>query len=187
VDIEQLDALTTSHGQALLNAIAACPSTDRLKLHEQYRASHDPALVAAACLQIELREKAQHKFTRSERMWLTRSGLEQASGEAVAVHRAARVAASANRVADLCCGIGGDSLALAAAGIDSLLVADRDPLHVKMARLNCAVYQAAGEVEGRVTEVEDVDLAGVDTVFVDPARRGAHGRLTAGLSSPSLE
>ena len=44
---------------------------------------------------------------------LLRVGLEQASDEVVAAHKAGRFS-DCGRVADLCCGIGGDTLALAA-------------------------------------------------------------------------
>jgi len=77
-------------------------------------------------------------------MWLTRDGLEQASAEPIARHRATRYAGTA-RVADLCCGIGGDLIALAGgrnggASPDSVLAVDRDPLHLRMAARNAEVY-----------------------------------------------
>jgi len=70
----------------------------------------------------------------------------------------------------LCCGIGGDLIALAP-GRDMLTV-DRDPLHLQMAALNAAVYGAAS-VRTRCEDVRESDLAGVEAVFIDPARR--HG------------
>jgi len=39
----------------------------------------------------------------------------------------------------------------------------------------------------RLADVRDVDLAGVDAVFVDPARRSAAGRMRTGESEPPLE
>ncbi|OLT16508.1 hypothetical protein BJF78_13855 [Pseudonocardia sp. CNS-139] len=57
-------------------------------------------------------------------MFFTRDGLEQSSAEVVARHTARRYAGAAT-VADLCCGIGGDLLALAAGS--AVVAVDRDP------------------------------------------------------------
>ena len=46
-------------------------------------------------------------------MWFERTGLEQATAEPVARHKARRFAGRTATVIDLCCGIGGDTLALA--------------------------------------------------------------------------
>ena len=54
----------------------------------------------------------------------------------------ARRYAGARQVADLCCGIGGDTGALA---VEHAVVAvDRDPLHAGLARFNAQVRKAAG-------------------------------------------
>ena len=75
-----------------------------------------------------LRLKARSKFDRAMDMFFTRSGLEQASAEdVVARHRSGRYA-GASQVADLCCGIGGDLIALAEGR--RVLAVDRDPLQL---------------------------------------------------------
>ena len=79
----------------------------------------------------ELRLRARAKFDRAGRMFFTRSGLEQASAEVVARHRARRFD-TAGPVADLCCGIGGDLIALAER--HPVLAVDIDPLHLRMAQ-----------------------------------------------------
>ena len=79
-------------------------------------------------------------------------------------------------VADLCCGIGGDAIALARAGIRVLAV-DRDPLTAQAARANADALGLAGLVEVREADVTEVDTASYDAVFVDPARRGGRGRI----------
>jgi len=106
-------------------------------------------------------------------MFFTRAGLEQASAEVVAVHRAARFA-DAIPVADLCCGIGGDMVGLAARG--PVLAVDRDPVHVQLAEHNARAYGVGDRVKASVADVREVDLAGVAAVFVDPARRDERGR-----------
>jgi hypothetical protein len=61
--------------------------------------------------QVELRRRAREKFSLADRMFFTRKGLEQATDEQVAAHKASRF--PQDSIADLCCGIGGDLLALA--------------------------------------------------------------------------
>jgi SAM-dependent methyltransferase len=73
-------------------------------------------------------------------------------------------------VADLCCGIGGDAIAFARAGIRVLAV-DRDPLTAAVARANADALGLADLIEVREADVTEVDTAGYDAVFVDPARR----------------
>ena len=101
-------------------------------------------------------------------MFFTRPGLEQASAEVVARHRQARFA-GAGVLADLCCGIGGDLVALA--GQHQVRAVDRDPLHLRMAVLNAGVYGVAGAVRAVRADVRAADLDGVEAVFIDPARR----------------
>jgi hypothetical protein len=62
--------------------------------------------------QVELRRRARDKFAIADRMFFTRKGLEQATDEQIAAVKAARFPAG-QPLADLCCGIGGDLIALA--------------------------------------------------------------------------
>lgn len=79
-------------------------------------------------------------------------------------------------VADLCCGIGGDAIALARAGI-SVLAVDRDPLTAEVARANAVALGLDGLIEVRRADVTEIDTSPYDAVFVDPARRGGRGRI----------
>jgi SAM-dependent methyltransferase len=117
-------------------------------------------------------------------MFFTRAGLEQASAEPVARHRARRYP-DAGQVADLCCGIGGDLIALAASR--AVLAVDHDRLHLRMARANAEACGVADRVTTALADVRDADLSGVRAVFIDPARRTARGRLRAGDSQPPLD
>jgi phage baseplate assembly protein W len=199
-----LDLLLTPAGAAVLDRLAGTELTAgvELRLAETLRREFPAELVTAALAQYELRQRARAKFTRAESMWLTRDGLEQASSEPIARHRATRYA-GARRVADLCCGIGGDLVALAGVGAYvsadttasnasdttaavELVAVDRDPLHLRMAALNAAAYGFGDAVAGQLGDVRDADLAGVDAVFVDPARRSGGRRLRTGDSEPPL-
>ncbi|HEY9439141.1 MAG TPA: methyltransferase domain-containing protein, partial [Streptomyces sp.] len=112
------------------------------------------------------------------RMFFTPNGVEQATRTSVATYRAQRFAAlgGVRSVADLCCGIGGDAIALARAGIRVLAV-DRDPLTAEVARANASALGLADLIEVRCADVTEVDTSAYDAVFVDPARRGGRGRI----------
>jgi hypothetical protein len=179
-----LDRLLSAEGRALLDGLPAGPlgPDDALAIGTRLRGRHPAELVAAALAQHELRARAAAKFALAPRMWFTREGLEQASAEPLARHRAGRYAGFA-RVADLCCGIGGDLCALAP-GREALAV-DLDPTHARMARENARLH-GAGEVAAACADVRGLRLPGSLGVFVDPARRAGGRRLPAGESRPSL-
>src|SRR5690606_4135508 len=88
----------------------AAAGGDELALQKTLRRRWPDELVRAALLQHALRERARAKFRNADQMWFDRVALEQATSEAVARHKAARFQ---GEVDDLCCGIGGDTLALA--------------------------------------------------------------------------
>jgi SAM-dependent methyltransferase len=181
---DRLDLLLSVEGRQLLAGLPAGPldPADALRLGARLRQRHPAELVAAALAQRELRERAAAKFALAGRMWFTREGLEQASAEPLARHRAARYA-GADRVADLCCGIGGDLCALAPGR--AALAVDLDPLHLRMARENARVH-GAGEVAVACADIRTLRLPRSLAVFVDPARRAGGSRLPAGESRPPL-
>jgi THUMP domain-like len=178
------DRLLSPAGRALLAELPGGPldPAELLRLGTRLRARHPAELVAAALAQRELRARAAGKFSLADRMWFTREGLEQASAEPLARHRAARFA-GLPVVADLCCGIGGDLCALAPGRV--ALAADLDPVHLRMARENARLHGAA-EVAAVHGDVRDLRLPPSLAVFVDPARRGGGRRLPAGESRPPL-
>jgi hypothetical protein len=190
------EALLSPAGTELLARVAAARDHGEAALATAARLRREfPAgLVAAATAQDELRVAGQAKFSRALRMLFTRPGLEQASSETAARHRAARLAAAApgpaNPAADLGCGIGGDLIALAAGR--EVLAVDRDHDHLLMAAHNAGVYDVAEGLSTQQADVREVDLAGRTTVFVDPARRSPRGaaqrrRLRPGDSEPPLD
>lgn len=162
------------------------PSDAALRVGSALRKEFPADLVAMALTQHELRHRASVKFSRSDRMLFTRSGLEQATSEPIARHRAARFH-GADRIADLCTGVGGDLLALAA--VAPVVAVDRDPAHLGLAEHNAAVYGVDGNVEailGDVQRIDPVMLAGVDAIFIDPARRTPDRRLGSNITEPPL-
>ena len=198
-------SLLSAAGRELLERLAGEQvSPERaMQLAESLRGSYPPDLIAAALTQQALRVLARAKFSRADAMLFTRPGLEQASAEIAARHSAARYAGAAV-VADLCCGIGGDLSALAAGR--RVIAVDSDLTSLEFALHNAAVYAAADGGTGTGTlgsgaesrrtagttaavcaDVRDLVLAGVDAVFIDPARRKAGRRLRAGHSEPPLD
>ena len=123
MDLDGISALLTPAGWALLESLPAYDDATAIGLGEQLRrAGHPPELVAAALTQSRLRAKAQAKFGPfADGMLFTPAGLEQATRLPVAARHAQRFAGRIDRVADLGCGIGADSMALA--GLDHEVLA----------------------------------------------------------------
>jgi SAM-dependent methyltransferase len=186
-------ALLTPPGRALLAEIAATGGIgdgDLLATAARLRARHPAGLVAAALTQTRLRTRAAGKFgPDAARMYFTADGLEQATRAGVAAHRARRFheilgnlsdgfshRAPDGQVLDLCCGIGGDLIALARSGCPVAGV-DSDPLTVAVARANLDALGLSGRATVRAGDALRTDPAGQVAVFADPARRTGRGRV----------
>ncbi|MET9787292.1 class I SAM-dependent methyltransferase [Streptomyces canus] len=177
--MNDLAPLLTPEGRALLDEVRGTAPADELAVATRLRRGHPAGLVSAALGQARLRQRAAAKFGAedAERMFFTPNGVEQSTRASVAAYRAERLRAlGVTSVADLCCGIGGDAIALARAGIRVLAV-DRDPLTAAAARANADALGLAGLIDIREADVTEVDTASYDAVFVDPARRGGRGRI----------
>ncbi|WP_030681725.1 THUMP-like domain-containing protein [Streptomyces sp. NRRL B-1347] len=172
-------ALLTAEGAALLDAVRDVEPAEELAVATRLRRDHPADLVSSALAQARLRQRAVAKFGAGDaaRMFFTPNGVEQSTRTSVATYRAERFKElGVRRIADLCCGIGGDAIALARAGIEVLAV-DRDPLTCAVARANATALGLDDLIEVREADVTEVDTAGYDAVFVDPARRGGRGRI----------
>ncbi|HET8604467.1 MAG TPA: class I SAM-dependent methyltransferase [Marmoricola sp.] len=175
MDLDAFRWLLTGAGQQLLARAAGLLDEDPLRAAEVLRRDADAAHAAAALTQAELRRRGATKFGElASRMYFTPDGLEQATRLRVAEHRAARlVAASTATVVDLGCGIGGDLLACARAGITAAGV-DLDPVRVAVAEANLDALGLGGAVA--VADATTVDTTPFDVAYADPARRSARGR-----------
>ncbi|MFD7700521.1 methyltransferase domain-containing protein [Streptomyces caelestis] len=177
--MNDLAPLLTPEGRALLDEVRDTDPAHELAVATRLRREHPADLVSAALGQARLRQRAVAKFGAEDarRMFFTPNGVEQSTRASVAAYRARRFRElGVASVADLCCGIGGDAIALARAGIRVLAV-DRDPLTAAAARANADALGLADMIEVRQADVTEVDTAGHDAVFVDPARRGGRGRV----------
>lgn len=132
-----------------------------------------PELTAAAVHLILARRKAAVKFDHHDHLMADPVGVEQATGLEVARHKARRYQeAGIHRIIDLCCGIGGDAMALSEHA--EMILIDVDPIRVWMARHNSAVIN--GHVPTAVAgDVTTLNLRGMP-FHIDPARRTTDGR-----------
>ncbi|WP_402840671.1 SAM-dependent methyltransferase [Microbacterium sp. GXS0129] len=174
MEMSELRALLTPEGLALLDATGGIvTSDDALRAVSRLRAAgHGPELVSAVVTQARLRTRAAAKFGPfAERMLFTRAGLEQATRMPVAARHAGRFrAAGLTSVADLGCGIGGDSLAFAGADLRVLAV-DADEVTAAIAAYNLAIF--GDDVRVQHARAEETDLGDVEAAWLDPARRTA--------------
>ncbi|MBC9733741.1 THUMP-like domain-containing protein [Nocardioides marmotae] len=175
MDLDAFRWLLTEPGQALLARAGELTGSDPLAAQTALRRDASAEHAAAALTQARLRVRAEAKFgDLAARMYFTADGLEQATRLAVATHRAARLQAYAARtLVDLGCGIGGDLVAAARAGLTCAGV-DLDPVRVAVAEANLAALDLPGAV--MVADATTVDPSPFDVAFADPARRGARGR-----------
>jgi hypothetical protein len=168
-------ALLSPEGQALLAKIGPLDAkADVLKLVSSLRSQgHDAALVAAVLTQAKLRRRAAAKFGPfADRMIFTEPGLEQASRLSVAALHANRFRqAGVNQVADLGCGIGAESMALASLDID-VKAFEIDEVTAAVATYNLAPFENAFVEQADVTSL---DLTKFGGLFFDPARRELGG------------
>lgn len=150
------------------------------------------AEVRLICEQHALRLRARKKFSRADRMFFNRVGLEQATDEHVARYKAGRFPAGA-LAWDLCCGVGGDLLALADRG--PVIGADRHPGMAALAAANLRVAEACDATSrprhaslAVAMDAASADLATCGAWHIDPDRRPQGRRTTrVALHEPGLE
>lgn len=176
--MSELRILLTPEALRAIDELGEIGSTDAaahavLRLRAEGRS---PEFVGAVVGQARLRTKAAAKFGAfAQRMLFTRAGLEQATRLGVAARHAGRMrAAGVTHVSDLGCGIGGDALAFAGAGL-AVTAVDADEVTAALAAYNLAPFGADAEVRHGLAEehAPDGDLA-------DRSRRDL-GRSPAGV------
>lgn len=183
-----LAQLLSDEGQALLAALRDHDPAQELALATRLRRDHPAELVSSALAQARLRQRAVAKFGELDayRMYFTPHGVEQATRASVATHRAARfrditrTGGGPARLTDLCCGVGGDAIALARAGF-AVTAVDRDPATGEIAAHNIRTLAPDAPPPTVVcADVMTYDLLAdpaPDALFIDPARRGGRGRI----------
>jgi hypothetical protein len=154
-----------------------------LRLADRLRKALSAERARLIVQQAELRRRAAEKFVHADRTFFSRVGLEQSTDQWISAYKANRFFESSGaggELADLCCGIGGDLLGMAArvpaTGVE------RDPVTGIFAEANLAVWSS---VHGHPnnSRVETADAAGFDlrsfaAWHIDPDRRPEGRRTT---------
>lgn len=150
-----------------LRALCADPRDD-------LAVSSSPALRAlpvaqrtALLEQRKLRAKAARKRREAASMILTPVGLEQMTHSELAAYKASRWPAGLLTLADLCCGLGGDSLPVPAR--IRVCGVDRSRATLLAYRHNVSLIRPAAAAEADVT----LSPVRAEAACIDPARRGA--------------
>lgn len=164
-------SLISPEGQALLGEVGEIDSkADMVKVVSKLRGKgHSAELVATVLTQVKLRRRAKAKFGEfAETMFFTEEGLEQASRLKVAAIHAGRFRSHGlTRIADLGCGIGAESLAIASLDME-VTAFEIDEVTAALATYNLASFE---NVKVEQADVTTINLDNFDGLFIDPARR----------------
>ena len=154
-------------------------ATATLERITELRKTFTAAQAAVLLDQARLRQKASGKFPNAASTWLVDEALQQASSRAVSRYRAQRFAEYAC-VADLGCGIGADTLALAEV-VPHVLAVELDPIRARLAELNTAAWGLSDRVYVFCADWTQLKwergTSRVEAAFADPARRVAGRRV----------
>jgi len=176
-----------------------------LRIAKKLRKQITPERSALVMEQAQLRIRGKKKFSHPENMFFTRRGLEQSSGKLIAQYKAMRFA-GLKRVADICCGIGGDLIGLGKRGIRKsncnasnnstepidassfrTVGVDSDELTSLFARCNLKASGLDSESHWvEQLDFEKFELSSVDGIHIDPDRRKGDRTVHGNRFSPSL-
>jgi hypothetical protein len=161
--------LISTQGQELLGRLSELWPASVADLTRLCK-SFEPVLVANAATLMEIRGRAKDKFRSADLMLFDRPGYEQSTGTEIAEHLARRFE-GAKRIADLCCGIGGDALALV--GVAPVVAVDTEPVKALMTRYNKKTVLGSDARHGLSAVAADVTrwVPEADAIMWDPARR----------------
>jgi len=172
--LADIEYLSSDPGRRLLESHthSDVSEANTLALLTQLRKTLSPAQAAAVLSTLRLRKKARLKFPyQAQRMLFTKESLQQASHPRIRQYRAGLL--GSDKLVDMCCGIGSDSMAYAQSG-RQVLGLDKDPVRVAIARHNAAALGVT--VEFALADVRASMPSGYDAAFYDPSRRDAGGR-----------
>lgn len=135
---------------------------------QKLRSRFGPNAFAAASRIVAARRKAAGKLPEAERLWLDPVRTEQATHRIVASHKALRFAGA--KVADLCCGIGGDTFALAAVA-DAIVALDRDADTIRRLKFNLEILGFDHQVRPVLGDAASPPVPPDWAIHIDPDRR----------------
>ena len=132
--VEEYQWLVSPAAERWLDIAAGADEKSLVKMSLTLRKDLGVTRTHLVIAQAELRRRAGIKFKHAHRMFFTRQLLEQATDDQIAGYKAQRWPVD-GCLADLCCGIGGDLMALAERG--RVVGIDRDPVAVVLSTANC--------------------------------------------------
>lgn len=170
IDLATWQQLAQPQHIPLIEQAAATNAADVAQVSRLRKLCPDAALVHAALELARARRKAVIKFgSRGQSLFADVPGVEMASSWPAATHKASRFThLGPVPVLDLCCGIGGDAMALCQAGLGPVLGVDLDPARAWLAGHNTGCQAICADIQ-------KVDVSG-HALHIDPARRDAAGR-----------
>ncbi len=176
MEAERARRAVSDECRALVDRVGTYAEADVLSLSERlHREGVDRALIAEALTQARLREAAVPKFGEfAAAMAFSQEGLEQATRLPVAALHARRFRdAGCTSVFDATAGIGADSMALSALGMN-VTACEKDEGTAILADFNLRHWDSTDTVHADATAVAHAIDA--DALWADPARRDARGR-----------
>jgi hypothetical protein len=178
--LELVDFLLSDRAGAALETLARADLGVHALLGRLMELRREFTATEAAVLldQARLRQSAAGKFPDAGRLFFTEEALQQASSPAVARYRAQRFG-TYTCVADLGCGIGSDTLALAEV-VAQVIAVERNPVRARLAAANIAARGLTHKAHVLCTDWTQARLA-VNAAFADPSRR-QNGRRVFGLA-----
>lgn len=178
------------HTPELFTALGEAGGSE-LQMQAQLRSQFPAELVRAALALHECRRLAAGKLPNAEQLWLTKTGLQQATAWQVARHKARRFP-DTEVVWDLCSGIGVDAAALLARG--PVCCVDNDPAMLLRCQWNLECWQQQQAIDASANpQFETADVLHRDLpnqlLHVDPDRRVGRTQAAKRLEqyTPDLE
>ncbi|MDP6046234.1 MAG: class I SAM-dependent methyltransferase [Phycisphaerae bacterium] len=184
--LEQLEFLAGAGGiEAMELDLPDDPLGAQTRLRKKY--SYDEACAIGHMRELRKRSVAGAKFSRelAGKMLLSDELLQQCSSLRLANYvgrRMAEIARGVGRseVMDLCCGLGGDAIGLASAGLN-VLGYDISPQAIVCSEHNAGVAGMGDRTTFTAADVTKLDIPSDAIVHIDPDRRSG-GRRVVGLS-----
>ncbi|MBT3201481.1 MAG: methyltransferase domain-containing protein [Phycisphaerales bacterium] len=182
--LEQLEFLAGPRGaEALAMDIPDNPLSAQKKLRKLY--TYDEACAIGHMRELRTRPVAFAKFSRelAEQMLLSDELLQQCSSLRLANYVGKQMAvlaqaAGRSEVMDLCCGLGGDAIGLASAGLN-VLGYDISPEATIYSAHNAAAASLSDRTKFATADVTQLDIPSDAIVHIDPDRRSGGRRVVA--------
>lgn len=166
--------LVGEEAAGVLASIADEPDSALVSVAARLRKNHSTSRTHLIVEQATLRHRARVKFDAADRMFFTPLGLQQATDQRIARYKADALPESLP-IADLCCGIGGDLIAMARKS--PIVGVDHDPISALFAEANLEALLPEGQGRVSCEDVDQFSLADFEAWHIDPDRR-PNGRRT---------